>query len=197
MIEVERKAWVDNPVDLESRVKRIARLQKKERMIDFYFTPRKESHPIDNCFRIRLEDKSAWVTFKRKKIVRRSEVNEEMNKEIRNPVLLARLLEEAGYIMFVRKEKHARIYRSRKYPGTSIELHRVSDLGNFIEVEVLCRRKSDVPRALRNVQSIFRELRIRPRDVEPRLYIELLREKQGRRKYRFRPRARSLERSYQ
>ena len=91
MIEVERKAWVDNPVDLESRVKRIARLQKKERMIDFYFTPRKESHPIDNCFRIRLEDKSAWVTFKRKKIVRRSEVNEEMNKEIRNPVLLARL----------------------------------------------------------------------------------------------------------
>lgn len=88
------------------------------------------------------------------------------------------------------------MYQSRRHPGVAIELHRVAGLGSFIEVEILCRRKGEVSRALRKINVLFQELEIRSRDIETKLYIELLRERGGDRKYRFRRRARSLDRAY-
>jgi len=196
MIEVERKAWVGNPAELESRVRKFARLTKTVRMVDYYFAPMGHPDPIGNCFRIRVEKKKSWITFKKKKIVRRGEVNEETNLAVRDPLFLAGLLEEVGFEMFIRKEKRARMYRSPRHPGVAIELHRVAGLGSFIEIEVLCRRKGEVSRALRRIDVVFRELKIFSRDIETKLYIELLRERMGDRKYRFRRRARSLDRAY-
>ncbi len=195
-IEVERKAWVRDPEKLEREVRKIARWQKTGRKADFYYAPAGDRDPVNNCFRIRLEGGQSWVTFKDKKILRRSEINRETEVPIRNPVLWARLFESIGFRMFVRKEKHSRIFRYRPDPEIAIELNRVSDLGNFIEVEILCREQKEAPRALPKIEEVFRELGIGRREVEPRLYIEILRKKLRGKKYQFNPRARDLEKAY-
>ncbi|MCX5859623.1 MAG: class IV adenylate cyclase [Proteobacteria bacterium] len=195
-IEIERKAWARDPEKLEQEVRRIARGGKSGRKADFYYAPAGDRDPIRNCFRIRLAGDKAWVTFKDKKILRRSEINRETEIPIRNPFLWARLFESVGFRMFIRKEKHSRIYRHRQDPEITIELNRVSDLGNFIEVEILRREKREAPEALRKIGKVFRELGIGSREVEPRLYIEILRKRLRGKKYRFNPRARDLERAY-
>ena len=195
-IEVERKAWVRDPEILEKEVRKIARLGKTGRKDDFYYAPPGDRDPIKNCFRIRLEGHKSWVTFKDKKILRQSEINRETEVPIKNPVLWAGLFESLGFKMFVRKEKISRDYRHRKDPAVNIELNRVSGLGNFIEVEILCRDEKEAPQALRKIEKVFRDLGIRRREVESRLYIEILREKLQGKKYRFHPRARNLEKAY-
>ncbi|MDD5225004.1 MAG: class IV adenylate cyclase [bacterium] len=195
-IEIERKAWVRDPEKLEREIRKIARRGGTGRKADFYYAPAGDRNPIRNCFRIRLAGDQAWVTFKEKKMLRRSEINLETEIPIRNPFLWARLFESAGFRMFVRKEKHSRIYRHRRDPEITIELNRVSDLGNFIEVEILRREKREAPGALRKIGKVFRELGIESREVEPRLYIEILRKQLRGKKYRFNPHARDLERAY-
>jgi len=195
-IEVERKAWVPDPEKLEREIRKIARPGKTGRKADFYYAPAGDRDPIKNCFRIRLEGGKSWVTFKDKKILRQSEINRETEVPIKNPALWAGLFESVGFRMFVRKEKYSRIYRHRQDPEITIELNRVSDLGNFIEVEILCREKREAPQALRKIEKVFRDLGIGRREVEPRLYIEILWEKMKGKRYRFHPRARGLERAY-
>jgi len=195
-IEIERKAWARDLEKLEREVRRIARGGKSGRKADFYYAPAGDPDPIRNCFRIRLAGGKAWVTFKDKKILRRSEINRETEIPIRNPFLWARLFESIGFRMFIRKEKHSRVYRHRQDPEITIELNRVFDLGNFIEVEILRREKREAPEALRKIGEVFRELGIGSREVEPRLYIEILRKRLRGKGYRFNPRVRDLERAY-
>ncbi|MBI3724114.1 class IV adenylate cyclase [bacterium] len=185
MLEVELKAWAD----LEAARRRLEALGKKPEgpapsvKEDLYFCgpgvdPRTVDPKRDRVVRIRREDGEALATAKRKTIEDGVETSEEIELEVSSADALQRLLDYMGYRPFVSKRKETRAYVWAD--GIHVELNRIAGLGDFVEIEALLPESTDageVSRKKDELKAILASLGVDASRVEPRLYVELLRER--------------------
>lgn len=180
MIEVEKKAYLNNPKVLEN-IKQIAEYQGYVEKQDTYYGPKEKKQVNayqDSVFRIRKEKGRQILSFKNKSFLDKTEVNQENEIDVSSidKKELELFFDYLGYKSFIDKIKKSHIYimrRENQFPVT-IEHNNIEPLGEFIEIEILTGDENDAPRARDLIDQIFNEIGITETDVENRYYIDLL-----------------------
>ncbi|MFQ5611305.1 MAG: class IV adenylate cyclase [Anaerolineae bacterium] len=170
-IEVEIKAWVDDPAALEARLASIGEWQGESIKEDVYFAPRSSSQTgADERFRLRRSNGKAVVTFKQRRMVGNVEVNDETEFAVDDAHAFYKLASHLGCVPYMIKRKHSRLYRVGQ---VRVELNRVERLGHFVEVEILCG-PDEVDAARARVTEMLARLEVPPEKIEPQRYNDLL-----------------------
>lgn len=183
MIEVEVKARIKDPREMERRVRKLADYAEQYTCSDTYFTFASSRGYQDMRFRLRLMKGRALVTAKEKKALSGVETNIEHEFEVDDPEAFRNFARLFGFRVLVEKTKSVkkfkyRIKGSSGFKGNvSIEINRVRGLGNFIEIEALVKDGRHAKKAGKMVLSILEELGISRDCIEQTPYTRLLYEK--------------------
>ncbi len=182
MIEVEKKAYLKSPHTVE-KIKEIADYKGESFKDDIYFAPigtTRINVYKDPIFRIRTEKSQKILSYKKKSIVDKTEVNIENEIDITNMEVpkLRSFFQYLGFYPFIEKKKITRLYNysGRKDISVNIEHNTVENLGDFIEVEILTEKEEHVPTAKKVIDDLFTKLEIKEDDIESKYYIDLLME---------------------
>lgn len=179
MIEVEKKAWIDEPDKFLKELKAKAEFVHESKKEDLYYIKRndnnvKEFDSRDKIFRIRTESEKIIVTFKEKTFRDGAEVNIEEEFEIFDKEAFKAFGKYLGFELLVEKTKEVKLF---KYNNISVEFAYLHHLGHFIEIEILCESDSEVDKAILDIQQVLSDFNIDPAKIEEKMYIELLLEK--------------------
>jgi predicted adenylyl cyclase CyaB len=80
-----------------------------------------------------------------------------------------------GYFLVLMKSKKTQLFKGTlKGQTISFEINEIKNLGDFLEVEIICQNNQEVAKALESIREIFSFLKIDKKSEEPRLYLELL-----------------------
>jgi predicted adenylyl cyclase CyaB len=169
-LEVETKVKIDDVPALRKKIKKIAKLDKKESRGDDYFALEQRGYPR-KAFRIRHSGKKYVVNFKKrlkhlfsKDIVVKEEYEFELGSGQNLKYFLA-LIEDLGFEEWVKKRKHTEGYIYKKDKRLIIEINRVEHLGYYMEIEYLARR-SEVGKAKKKIRAVLKELGIGENDID-------------------------------
>lgn len=201
MVEIELKARVKEVVALVTRLASLATFQRCCYKSDTYW---KEAHKqiqirireeksflMDAfCFDaerwpLKIEDFSAdcssqlLVTYKRKELVEGSfEVNQEQEFQVDKREPLELFLQDAGFSIHLKKEK---LVAAWQWDEVLLELCFIPELGNFLELEILCDSDSPevVAAAHKKLRKVLAECGIEESAIESRYYSQLLQEVRG------------------
>lgn len=193
MTEVEMKARVEDPEEIERAVASLAKYGGNYLKEDRYYCHGESVRPVSkqaedfpegtqklpseqSRFRLRLQESGATVTYKRKRLEGNHEVNEEHEFGVSDPEAFDAFARGIGYRVCARKRKSGREYRMED--GTGIEIAEVAGLGWYVEIEVLVEDggPEEVTAAKERVAELFRQLGIGQERFEPRYYIDMLAE---------------------
>lgn len=176
MFEIEAKVRLTRAQarDLRKKVVKMATFKKRSLKEDHYYACSSSS-----SLRLRTEDGKSFLHFKEREGKPGMETNEETEFPIDHMAKWDRLLRDNGFPLIGKKRKSSETYR---FEGLSIELNEVKGLGPFLEIERLVERRSEIPKAKREVAALFKRLGFAPKDFERKLYLELLAEKAKNRK---------------
>ena len=175
--EVETKIPIDKKEvrRIRKKIKDIANFSKKEKKSDFYFGIEKPNYPR-KAFRIRYNGKKYIINFKKwkkkywgKGIV----VKEEFEFELSHKEEFLTLMEELGFVRWMRKLKLGESYNHKKDKRITIELNYVKNLGYFIEIEYLAK-KHEIKKAIRKIISTLSELEISKDQIDNTGYTKML-----------------------
>ncbi|MDR2397305.1 MAG: CYTH domain-containing protein [Spirochaetaceae bacterium] len=183
-IEIELKVWVENPEalrkTLDSRLAPAARIFEKD---DTYWQPTLPNPGIPpSGIRVRKESlrdsqgsstRQVLVTYKTKEVREGIEVNHERELSVSDGATLEDLLRLLGLAPGIGKHKQGWAWTT---DGITVELTRVSELGWFLELEILGEddRPETVAAARRRLENLLVHLDIPQDRIEPRYYTELL-----------------------
>jgi adenylate cyclase class 2 len=188
-IEIELKAWVDDPGAVREKLDALARYNGEFLKEDRYW---KQENPADgppslplSGVRIRKESgrdaggrgrRAITVTWKSKETREGLEVNDEREFSVSDAESFGELLGRLGLKPAASKRKSG---FSWDYGGITAELTEVAGLGWFAELEII--RGSGTPEtvsaARRRLLDLLAKLGIGEDRIEPRYYTELLAEK--------------------
>lgn len=172
MYEVEAKIWVKEEAewqDLLTRVKKLAVFEKEVLKEDFYFGKFLERKTL---FRLRILDgKVNEIVIKNKNIEAGVEENEETFFQIDNQEAFLDFAKKLGYAVISKKTKHSLVFRQNEI---FIELNKVEGLGNFLEIECICKKQAEMPSAKMKIINLFEKLGFTSQDFESRSYRELI-----------------------
>jgi adenylate cyclase, class 2 len=182
-IEIELKAWVDDPEATRRSIASFATPTGSYRKEDAYwrYSPGTELGPrntfeFGSGIRIRRQDAStpiAIVNFKRKEVRDGIEVNDEREFEISDAENFGELLSRLGLAVWIRKRKVGEAWTAN---GVTIELSEIEKLGFFLELEILADQDdaSTVAEARKRLLALLRRIGIAENKIEPRYYTEML-----------------------
>lgn len=176
LIEVELKAWVDEPEAMLAKVRELAEFKDEVRYADTYWTYANTSGYQHQRFRLREYAGRARVTAKAPVLVELPGANREHEFEVSDPEAFQAFCRAFGFRVLIRKEKQARRFTPKEplaFPLT-IELNHIPGLGHFLEVEALIADPAQVGAAQALVQSIFERLKVPESKMEPTPYTRLL-----------------------
>lgn len=180
MIEVELKARVAEPGQVEERLRSFAHFVKDFDKADAYWHgPDWRLARGTKGFRIRSEDGKTIVTFKTKRCEGGMEINRERELEVSDRGIFVELIERLGCEPFFEKRKTGRRFEYEA-GGTgrpiALELAELQGLGWFLEIEALLPEED--PAAIALAQGEIRGLLARAglpeSTIESRYYSELL-----------------------
>lgn len=174
--EVEMKAWVDDWKAVEERVRELCVFERSFRKEDRYFRKAGEKRvEHQQLFRVRIDDTTAYVTFKDKTVNHGAEINLEREFTVDDAASFLELMERAGCEQSFAKVKEG-LHFTRD--GLTVELVHVQALGDFLEVEsVHPDAGADVHEAVvERIRSLIAAVGIDPARIEGRPYMQLLRE---------------------
>jgi len=178
-LEVEVKAKIDNVPALRKKIKKIAKFDKKESRADDYFALkrkfRKHAYP-KKAFRIRTTKKDSKITFKKWRLKhwdRQIVVKEEFEFEIKDPANFLALMQDLGFVQWVKKFKTTESYKYKKDKNIIIEINHVRHLGYFLEMEYLAHPK-DMKKAKRKIKAVLKELGIKQKQIDNTGYTKML-----------------------
>lgn len=172
MKEVEMKAWLKNPEEINRTreyLKQHGTFLKKTKKEDIYFS-RPNAETFD--FRIREIDGKYIVTKKNYKLVGDLEENDELEFEVSDKDAFLMMTKQLGYVVFLKKTKISEMYDLGD--RALAEIVEVPDLGDFLEIEVICEKDENIEEARAKIQSVFEELELTG-NVERKQYSLLLR----------------------
>ncbi len=178
MFEIEMKAHLDDPARIREKLERIATFTGKARKRDHYYAPlgialEEIDWVRDVPFRLREVGNRAIVTCKRRRRRAGLEINEEIEFAVDDPAAFDRFAHAIGFFPCITKEKITERFRK---DDLTLELNEVKGLGWFLEVEYLSETPSDAERIRIRIRELFATLGIPPEAIEPRYYVEMLRE---------------------
>ncbi len=159
-------------VDFEEMRKRIegvgASFLREEVQEDVYF-----SVPLPELLRVRRISNlgRAFLTYKLIADPGRNEEFDELEVEVSDFDTTVEILKRLGYEEDVVVRKRRLVYR---IGDVTFELSEVEGLGGFLDIEII---SDDVEGAKRKIWEVAEKLGLTEKDVEPRLYQELIREK--------------------
>ncbi len=182
MIEVERKAYLKD-LSILDKIKKISEYTEKSTKKDTYFAPfaiKRLDVYKDPIFRIRSKDGKNILSYKKKKIVEKTEINIENEIDISSldKPSLRSFFQYIGFYPFIEKKKTTNLYKTKKNNfDVSIEHNNIENLGEFIEIEILIDEEKDIEKANKAINDLFEKLEIQKEDIESKYYIDLLMEK--------------------
>jgi len=167
-LEIEVKFRVDFE-EIERKLKSLgAKLVRVEEQEDLYFSL--PSNELLRIRRIRNLGKS-FLTYKLIKDPGRNEEFDEIEVEVSSFEKAREILKRLGFREDMLIRKHRLVY---KLNDVTFELSNVENIGSFLDIEVI----SDSPdEAKKKIWALAEKLGLTERDVEPRLYTELIKEK--------------------
>lgn len=172
--EVELKARLTNPEKINRQAAKIGQFTGETFKEDVYFRRKGNTQRSpDDRYRLRREADTAVVTFKQKIMVEGVEVNDEVEFAVDEPHAFYCFADRFGFEPFVVKRKQSRVYQVGR---ANVELNKVEHLGHFAEIEILCDEEADIAAATLEVQQVLVRLGLKPDDLEPRRYIDLIQE---------------------
>jgi adenylate cyclase class 2 len=187
-VEIEVKAWADEPEKIKSALSCIAEYRGKfHKWDEYWLNPSSPSAsgtvgvPASGV-RVRLEKvrdsrggvrKNVIVTYKVKEVREGIEINREQEFLVRGRGAFEELLSRLGLIRGYTKEKFGFAWN---YQGITAELTRVEPLGWFAELEILADddAESAVQQARRRLMDLLGRIGIGEDRIEPRYYSEML-----------------------
>ena len=179
-IEVELKAWVDEPQALARLLETRFRFAGSYLKEDRYYRIQSDAGKPAVEFRLRREGEGWIVTSKEKAIQDGVEVNREHEFGVSDGDSFDRFARHIGAKLFITKAKRGKRFRDESLgsEGVTIELSEVEGLGWFVEIECLVDpdRAEEVPKARERVRGLLATLGVGERLVEPRYYIDMLAE---------------------
>ncbi|MDQ5953282.1 MAG: adenylate cyclase, class 2, partial [Patescibacteria group bacterium] len=174
MREIEVKARVSNiKILIDTASKMGIYFGKTIIQEDTIFEPDiPKEDPNWNIFRIRKQDDKFLLNMKHK-ASQSSQDNHELESLIDNSAEVAHMLDRLGYSFGVNIRKKRRI---AKYNNLEICLDEVYKLGNFIEIEMLCKNEVNVADVQLQLWDVLLKLGIKPKDRVYKGYDTLMHE---------------------
>ncbi len=175
--EIEIKAYIKDFESVLNFLKNNAKFKKKYFKKDIYYAReesiKKGNIKTSNCIRLRVEHGGYTFCSKDRTLIDGVEVNEE--REIKVSKKKARfiinfLYKLQKYVEYVRKGKKGYAFI---YKNALVEISRIKNLGDFIEIEFLNSDKS-LENQVSELKSILKEIGIDENSIETKPYIELL-----------------------
>jgi adenylate cyclase class 2 len=190
-IEIELKAWADNPERIQEELSRLAEYSGEFLKEDTYWRPAIANLPErlpPSGVRIRRESRiesggnessRILVTFKTKEVREGIEVNREREFEVSDSAPFEELLGLFGLEPASRKRKKGRAWEYRESggePGISAELWEVEGLGTFLELEICAAEDSaeTVAAARARLFGLLAKTGVGADRIETRYYTEML-----------------------
>ncbi len=173
MLEVEIKAYCDDPGSLRARIESLGGVLEGSLIEeDAYFNhPSRDFAETDEALRIRRTPEAAAVTYKGPKIGTRSKTRYENEVTIGDADAFAEVLVRLGFrpVRTVRKRRELYVLE-----GANICLDGVEGLGDFVEIEILSEDREKAEKKLFDLAG-----RLGVARFERRSYLELLLEKES------------------
>ncbi|RKX75991.1 MAG: class IV adenylate cyclase [Spirochaetes bacterium] len=174
-VEVELKAWVKDRSSLEKKLKERFDFKKTYIKKDIYYSTPHSG--LKERFRLRQEEEGeALVTIKKKKIVKKTEQNIEIEFRVSDPQAFEQFVLDIGCRKVIKKVKRGDLYTAGEI---NIELTMVEDLGEFIEIEKIVESEDSnlLEQAREEINYILHSLGVSPDQIEERYYVDMLKEK--------------------
>jgi adenylate cyclase class 2 len=167
MLEIEAKARIPDPIEIERKVKDLGfKHQKSETQRDIYYRhPNRDFSKTDEALRIREIEEKCYLTYKGPKLDKKTKTRMEIEVEIRDAEKIKEILRNLGFQEAGVVKKRRKIYSLGEY---RIFIDKVQSLGTFLEVEKT--GEYDIGKLL----ELFDKLGIPRENLERRSYLELL-----------------------
>jgi adenylate cyclase class 2 len=188
-IEIELKAWVDDPQNAKRRAGSFARYERAFDKRDVYW----RSGNSAALFDVRVRDdaaasddggksRAALVTYKAKETRGAVEVNDEREFAVSAAEPFEELLRALGFREFIRKRKTGwawTVADAANRPPVLIELCRVEGLGWFAELEIIAERDDPetVAASRERLLDCLARLGVAEERIETRYYTDMLKER--------------------
>lgn len=175
--EIEIKAHIKDFQSTLDFLYKNAKFKKKYFKKDIYFAKAEEikigNINLNNCIRLRSEHGGYAFCAKIRNIIDKTEVNEEREIKVskkKSRFIINFLCVLQNYKEYVRKEKkgYAFVYRN-----ALVEVSKIKNLGDFIEIEFLNSPKS-IENQIKELKSILNDIGIAESEIETEPYINLL-----------------------
>ncbi|WP_457741751.1 class IV adenylate cyclase [Thermococcus sp.] len=169
-MEIEIKFRV-NFGEIKEKIESLgASFVREEIQKDVYFNV-----PLPKLLRVRIIEnlKRSFLTYKEIKDLGRNEEFDELEVEVSDFDVTVEILKRLGFDEDVTVKKRRLVYQ---LGNVTFELNDVEGLGGFLDIEVI---SNDVEEAKRKIWEVAKLLGLSEKDVEPRLYQELIREAEG------------------
>jgi len=179
-IEVELKAWLHNPRETRKKVEKLAKFVEELSEEDIYFTFAGTKGYQKKRFRLRKVKGKSIVTVKIPTGAgRRAEANREFEFLVSDPEAFKVFCQQFGFRVLIEKQKKVRRYSFRPKKSefnrpVTIEINKVRNLGDFLEIETMVDRKNQVPKASLFLKALLQKLEIPVSKIEPVPYTEML-----------------------
>jgi predicted adenylyl cyclase CyaB len=179
-IEVEIKAHVDSLQDIESRLPPDAKPLDTIDFRDTYYTKGQIDHYTFERFRLREFNGRAVVTAKERIGEGESASAREYEFEVSDARAFQALIRIFGFEVFIEKRKAGKRFQvlplvaGSASRAATVELIHIDGLGDFVEIEVLVEKESEIELAERMVRTVMSNLGIGEDAIEPRPYTYML-----------------------
>ncbi|MCX9076323.1 MAG: class IV adenylate cyclase [Candidatus Methanoperedens sp.] len=176
MIEVEIKAHVDDPKQVEREIIAIgaAPIGTENQADTYYNTLSRDFGKTDEALRIRVQDDRYFLTYKGPKLDNVSKTRKESQVEISDPESMGDILTSLGFFPAATVIKKRKNYRIGDF---FISLDDVRTLGTFIEIEISLKNSKNYEEKVESIFKFIERLGISRESTIRKSYLEMILEK--------------------
>ena len=166
MKEIEIKLRIKNENELRRAIIKIADFDREYEKNDEYY--------IKDDFIIRVRDDypETYVTYKVRKVVNNTEVNDEFEMTVSSKRMFIDLLLQSGYKLYYKKQKKG--YSLKSVEGINFDISSVNDLGMFLEIEKVVDEKVSTEDTIKELKEIMNFLNLNENQIETKSYAALI-----------------------
>ncbi len=177
--EVEVKFTLENPDEVENKLKEIAKFVKAINQKDEYYVPKHEDYfvniPANKYFRIRHQDGKSEVAYHFTHYADDGDrlKADEYETGVDDPIMMSNILKQLQFNNKITVTKHRKVYL---YKTFEVVLDYIEELGHFVEVEVK-EMEDSFQEELIKCRKIIEELGVKGKEVPEKGYPDLINEK--------------------
>lgn len=136
--EIEIKVFLENPAEVEKKLRKIAKFVKEKLQKDEYFVPKHKDffnqNPVTEYLRVRHEDGKNKIAYHFCHFDKKGALleTEEYETEVDNSGMMSTILKKLGMKHKITVTKYRKYF---KYKNFEVLLDHIQELGFFLEIE--------------------------------------------------------------